>query len=166
MVGPNTIWQMADSLSSALYVLYFARARSLNQWQLASYPNLNTKISNETRQELEELSFLVYTCLLWNNHRLLNFFLQVSVVFKSWITRVYLIQTAIDVLHPKKKKNKRIENYCVRKTTLSFISCFFHTCFHVFSIRIFVESGYFDIPELNIKTSLFNAVFTQIIMKR
>ena len=163
MVGPNTIWQMADSLSSALYVLYFARARSLNQWQLASYPNLNTKISNETRQEFEELSFLVYTCLLCN-HRLLNFFLRISVVFKSWITRVYLIQTAIDVLHPKKTKTKK--NYCVRKTTLSLISCFFHTCFHVFSIRIFVESGYFHIPELNIKTSLFNAVFAQIIMKR
>ena len=136
MVGPNTIWQMADSLSSALYVLYFARARSLNQWQLASYPNLNTKISNETRQELEELSFLVYTCLLWNNHRLLNFFLQVSVVFKSWITRVYLIQTAIDVLHPKKKKKKnrkllRTKNY-VKLHFMFFphmFSCFLNTNF-------------------------------------
>ena len=109
MVRPNTIWQMADSLSSALYVLYFDKARSLNQWQLASYPNFNTKISNETRQELEELSFLVYTCPFWNIHMLLKYFFvsQISVVFKSWITRVYLIQTAINVLHPPPQKKEQ-----------------------------------------------------------
>ena len=59
-----------DSFSSALYALYSDRARSSNQLQRTLYPNFNTKISNETRPELEDLSPIVNICLLWNIHKL------------------------------------------------------------------------------------------------
>ena len=60
-----------DSFSSALYALYSDRARSSNQLQRAFYPSFNTKISNETKPELEDLSSIVNICLLWNIHELL-----------------------------------------------------------------------------------------------
>ena len=53
-----------DSFSSALYALYSDRARSSNQLQRTLYPNFNTKISNETKPELEDLSPIVNICLL------------------------------------------------------------------------------------------------------
>lgn len=55
-----------------------------------------------------------------------NYFAQISSVFKNWITRVYLIQTALAALHKKIKEKK---NYCIRKMTLSLISCFLNTNF-------------------------------------
>ena len=60
-----------DSFSSALYALYSDRARSSNQLQRGFYPSFNTKISNETKPELEDLSSIVNICLLWNIHELL-----------------------------------------------------------------------------------------------
>ena len=60
-----------DNFSSALYALYSDRARSSNQLQRAFYPSFNTKISNETKPELEDLSSIVNICLLWNIHELL-----------------------------------------------------------------------------------------------
>ena len=55
--------------SSALYAFYSDGARSSNQLQRTLYPNFNTKISNETRPELE--AFVDY------------FFSQISSVLKA-----------------------------------------------------------------------------------
>ena len=95
------------------------------------------------------VSIFVYFEIFTSFFRL---FSEISSVFKSWITRVYLIQTAL-CAHTKKKS---------KATVYEKIRSLW---FHVFSTRIFVKSGYSYIPEFSIETSSINAVFAQITVK-
>ena len=74
-----------------------------------------------------------------------NYFAQISSVFKNWIICVYLIQTALAALHKKIKE----KNYCIRKKNDVKLDFMFSQ--HEFLLN----RAYFDIPELNIGTSSF-----------
>ena len=73
-----------------------------------------------------------------------NYFAQISSVFKNWIICVYLIQTALAALHKKIKEKKLLHKKSDVKLDFMFSQ-------HEF----FLNRGYFDIPEFNIETSSF-----------
>ena len=73
-----------------------------------------------------------------------NYFAQISSVFKNWFTRVYLIQTALAALHKKIKEKKLLH----KKNDVNLDFMFSQHDF-------FLNRGYFDIPELNVENSSF-----------
>ena len=84
----------------------------------------------------QQLSTLGYS------QALVDYFAQISSVFKSWITRVYLLQIVLVALHKKIRK----KTCCIIKR--NYVKLDFMFSQHEFLLN----PGYFVIPELNIKT--------------